>query len=120
MDRLEETGQIYNTIIVLWSDYGWQFGEKLAFRKFTLWERALRVPLMIAGPGVVKGESREPISLLDLYPILSPDLGTMTRLQFILNMQEKNQNFDDGNFPGGEKMILRNGETYLFPQCVSN
>ena len=52
LDRLEETGQIDKTIIVLWSDHGWQFGEKLAFRKFTLWERALRVPLMIAGPGV--------------------------------------------------------------------
>jgi arylsulfatase A-like enzyme len=30
LDRLEETGQIDNTIIVLWSDHGWQFGEKLA------------------------------------------------------------------------------------------
>jgi len=79
LDRLEETGQIDNTIIVLWSDHGWQFGEKLAFRKFTLWERALRVPLMIAGPGVEKGECREPVSLLDLYPTLCHQSGATAK-----------------------------------------
>ncbi len=58
LDRLEETGQAESTLVVLWSDHGWQFGEKLAFRKFTLWERALRVPLIFAGPGVARGVRR--------------------------------------------------------------
>ena len=70
LDRLEETGQMDNTLIVLWSDHGWQLGEKLTFRKFSLWERALRVPLMVAGPGVVRGDGHEPVSLLDIYPTL--------------------------------------------------
>lgn len=58
------------TYLVLWSDHGWQLGEKLSFTKFTLWERALRVPLMIAGPGVLTQTIREPASLLDVYPTL--------------------------------------------------
>ncbi len=70
LDRLEETGQMDNTLIVLWSDHGWQFGEKLAFRKFTLWERALRVPLMFAGPSIEAGRSNTPVSLIDIFPTL--------------------------------------------------
>ncbi len=70
LDRLEETRQMENTLIVLWSDHGWQFGEKLAFRKFTLWERALRVPLMFAGPSIEAGRSNTPVSLIDIFPTL--------------------------------------------------
>jgi arylsulfatase A-like enzyme len=75
LDRLDETGQTDNTLIVLWSDHGWQFGEKLAFRKFTLWERALRVPLIVAGPGVAVGRWSRPVSLLDIYPTLMAQTG---------------------------------------------
>ena len=70
LDRLEECGLIEDTLIVLWSDQGWQLGEKLAFRKFTLWERALRVPLIIAGPGVPQQRIREPVSLVDVAPTI--------------------------------------------------
>lgn len=59
-----------NTLVVLWSDHGWQLGEKLAWQKFTLWERATRIPMMIAGPGIVPGITMSPASSLDLYPTL--------------------------------------------------
>lgn len=60
-----------NTYIFFWSDHGWQLGEKLAWRKFTLWERATRVPLIISGPGIPKGkECSSIVSLLDLYPTI--------------------------------------------------
>ncbi|MEM9436585.1 MAG: sulfatase-like hydrolase/transferase [Pseudomonadota bacterium] len=75
LDHLDETGLSASTLIVLWSDHGWQFGEKLAFRKFSLWERSLRVPLMVAGPGVAPGKTREPVSLLDIYPTLLEVIG---------------------------------------------
>ncbi len=68
LDRMDETGLWDNTVVVLWSDHGWQLGEKLAFRKFTLWERALRVPLFIGGPGIAPGRTAEPVSLIDLAP----------------------------------------------------
>ena len=75
LDHLDETGLSENTLIVMWSDHGLQFGEKLSFRKFSLWERSLRVPMMIAGPGVEVGTSEEPVSLLDIYPTLLEVVG---------------------------------------------
>ncbi|MFK5997561.1 MAG: sulfatase-like hydrolase/transferase [Rhodobacterales bacterium] len=75
LDHLDETGLSESTMIVLWSDHGWQLGEKLAFRKFTLWERALRVPLMISWPGAAAARITSPVSLLDIYPTLLHILG---------------------------------------------
>ena len=61
-----------NTIIVVWSDHGWQLGEKRQWRKFTLWERSARVVMMLAGPGVAAQDrkSGRTVELLDLYPTL--------------------------------------------------
>ena len=53
---------------------GEQLGEKLAWRKFTLWERSLRVPLIISGPGIRAASTNMPVSLIDLYPTVA-DLG---------------------------------------------
>ena len=61
-----------DTIIVVWSDHGWQLGEKRQWRKFTLWERSARVVMMLAGPGVTATDvkSGRTVELLDLYPTL--------------------------------------------------
>lgn len=61
-----------NTIIALWSDHGWQLGEKKQWRKFTLWERSARVVLIMAGFGVPaqNRKSGRTVELLDLYPTL--------------------------------------------------
>ncbi|MEM9716064.1 MAG: sulfatase-like hydrolase/transferase [Pseudomonadota bacterium] len=75
LDRLEETGQADKTLIVLWSDHGQQFGEKTGFRKFTLTERSLRVPIMISGPGISPSKVGDAVSLLDIYPTLLSYLG---------------------------------------------
>ena len=70
-----------NTIIVLWTDHGWQFGEKKHWRKFTLWERACRVPIVFAGPGIeAQGELCDRTAeLLDIYPTLSDLAGLPER-----------------------------------------
>jgi arylsulfatase A-like enzyme len=61
-----------NTIVVLWGDHGWHLGEKSHWRKFTLWDEATRVPLMISAPGVSKpGICERTVSLMDLYPTLA-------------------------------------------------
>jgi arylsulfatase A-like enzyme len=68
---LERSGEAGNTIIVFWSDNGFHMGEKERFHKSTLWERACRVPLLIAAPGMKATAVDEPVSLLDLYPTLA-------------------------------------------------
>lgn len=60
-----------NTVVVLVSDHGYHLGEKGIWAKHTLWERATRVPLIIARPGDTKPRTtHRPANHLDLYPTL--------------------------------------------------
>ena len=68
---LSELGDISNTIIIVTSDHGDQFGEHEKFGHGTLYEEVIRVPLIIAGPGiservVVKNQ----VSSLDIAPTI--------------------------------------------------
>ncbi len=72
IDALDRGGRAANTIIVLWSDHGWHLGEKLRWRKQTLWEESTRVPLIVIAPGLTTPGTRSArtVSLLDLFPTL--------------------------------------------------
>ncbi|MEM8955945.1 MAG: sulfatase-like hydrolase/transferase, partial [Verrucomicrobiota bacterium] len=72
LDKLDETGRAENTIIVLWSDHGYHLGDKESCVKFTLWEKANRVPFIVVAPGVGKPDQicSRPVSLIDIYPTL--------------------------------------------------
>lgn len=72
MRALENGPHAGNTSIVLWSDHGWHLGEKLHWRKFTLWERSTRNVLMINARGVSRPGSTcdRTVSMVDLYPTL--------------------------------------------------
>ena len=69
-----------NTIVVIFSDHGWQLGEKEHWRKFSLWEDVLNTVLMVRVPEGVPGlpagnytggESDRNVSLLDVFPMLT-------------------------------------------------
>lgn len=80
LDALESGPHADNTIVVLWSDHGWQLGEKEHWQKFTPWRAVTRVPLMIRVPadlstslpgGTTAGSvCPHPVSLLGLFPTL--------------------------------------------------
>ena len=72
LDELEASKYADNTIIVLWSDHGWHFGEKQHLHKMTLWERATRIPFVISLPkrSMPRGQCNAPVSLIDLFPTL--------------------------------------------------
>lgn len=72
IDKLDATGKADNTIIVLWADHGYHLGDKESCVKFTLWEKANHVPLIIVAPGVSKPGARcdRPVGLIDIYPTL--------------------------------------------------
>lgn len=73
LDALDDSPLADNTIVILWGDHGWHLGEKLHWRKFTLWEEADRAPLMIVAPGVTKPDSKcvRTVSFIDIYPTLA-------------------------------------------------
>jgi arylsulfatase A-like enzyme len=80
LTALERSSHADNTIIVLWTDHGWHLGEKEHWRKFTLWERAGRTPVMFVVPkGISEALAQgtrdgmrvdRPVGLIDLYPTL--------------------------------------------------
>lgn len=79
LHELDKSGQAGNTIIVVWSDHGWQLGEKNHWRKFALWENVCRSVLMIHVPdgygGLENGSAdgmacSRTVSLQDIYPTL--------------------------------------------------
>jgi len=73
LDALAKSKYADNTIVVLWGDHGWHLGEKLRYKKFTLWEEACRMPLIIKVPGITKPGARckRVVNLIDLYPTLT-------------------------------------------------
>ena len=72
LDALDHSQYGRNTIIVMWSDHGWNLGEKEHWRKFALWEDTTRVPMVFVVPGMTKTDQRcdRTVSLLDIYPTL--------------------------------------------------
>jgi len=70
IDALDASPLAQTTAVILWSDHGWHLGEKLHWRKFTLWEEATRVPLMVRLPGFRAQQNWEPVSLIDIFPTL--------------------------------------------------
>ena len=73
LDALQETGLADNTIVLLTSDHGYHMGEHGHWQKTTLFENAVRVPLIIAGPGTkATGQSTTaPAEMIDFYPTLA-------------------------------------------------
>lgn len=74
LEHLDQTGQTDNTFIVFTSDHGDSLGERWRFSKYSLYEASIRVPLIIAGPGVDaerrgKADSRC-AELVDIAPTL--------------------------------------------------
>jgi arylsulfatase A-like enzyme len=74
---LEATGQRASTLIVFTADHGEEFGEHGGFlHDHAMWDEVVRVPLIVAGPGVRGGRRvRQPVSLVDLVPTLADMLG---------------------------------------------
>ena len=69
LDALEASPYAENTIVVLWSDNGYHYGEKGHFGKKELWQRTSNIPFVWAGPGIAKGQKLDvSVSLIDMYP----------------------------------------------------
>ncbi|AWW32779.1 iduronate-2-sulfatase [Echinicola strongylocentroti] len=72
LDKLKETGQDQNTIVVVWGDHGWHLGEHAIWGKHSLFEESLHSPLIIFDPAMSqKGKSTNAlVETLDVFPTL--------------------------------------------------
>lgn len=72
LEVLERTGELDNTYVLLSSDNGFYLGEHHRRQGKTIpYEPALRVPLLLRGPGIPAGEVRtDPFLTVDMVPTL--------------------------------------------------
>ena len=76
LDALDATNLSKNTIVIFTSDHGYHMGEHGHWQKTTLFENASRVPLIMAGPEIAKGQNANSIAeMVDLYPTLADLVG---------------------------------------------
>lgn len=75
---LEKRGMRENTIIVFSSDHGEMLGDHGLYTKSVPYEASVRVPLMVAGPGVTPGVSDALVELLDVNATLCELAGVPT------------------------------------------
>lgn len=68
VQTLEEIGELDNTIVIVTADHGDMLGERGLWYKMNFFEHSARVPLVMAGPGVIKGMASNAVSLVDLLP----------------------------------------------------
>jgi len=68
LDAAERRASKRDFIIVLWSDHGWNLGQKEHWHKVALWENTTHVPLIMSVPGITEPGSRceRPVDLLSL------------------------------------------------------
>ncbi len=76
LDLLETLGLADDTLVVFTSDHGLHWGEHWLGTKFTSYEEAIRVPLLMRGPGVEAGEREQMVAGIDLAPTLLQLAGT--------------------------------------------
>ena len=71
LDALAKSKYAENTIVILYGDHGWHLGEKLRYRKATLWREATQLPFIVHTPGMKKMQDcYRNVNLLDIYPSL--------------------------------------------------
>jgi arylsulfatase A-like enzyme len=77
LKSLENSKYRDNTVVVLWSDHGWQLGHKNRWEKFSLWHQASNAPFIISYPeqNSIGKKCEQAISYLDVFPTLCDLLG---------------------------------------------
>ncbi|WP_372934923.1 sulfatase-like hydrolase/transferase [Mariniphaga sediminis] len=76
LEALHKSGKLDNTIIIFTSDNGLAVGNHGLMGKQNIYEHSVRVPLVISGPGIPKGEIRGQLCYIyDIYPTLCERAG---------------------------------------------
>lgn len=76
VNKLEESGERENTIIIYAADNGLALGQHGLFGKQNVYDHSVRVPLVISGKGINKNQRRNQlVYLYDIFPTLCDILG---------------------------------------------
>lgn len=76
LDALHESGEEDNTIIVFTGDNGLAVGQHGWLGKEDIYEHGVRIPLVMAGPGIAKNKRNDAyVYLYDIFPTLCEKIG---------------------------------------------
>jgi arylsulfatase A-like enzyme len=76
LDALKESDEEDNTIIVFTGDNGLAVGQHGWMGKEDIYEHGVRIPLIMAGPGIAKNKRTDAyVYLYDIFPTLCEKLG---------------------------------------------
>lgn len=75
LDVLKDLGLDRNTLVVYVSDHGYLLGHHGRFEKHSMWEEAVRVPLIIRDPRYPSRTVNALVELIDLVPTILEALG---------------------------------------------
>lgn len=82
IDKLKETDQYDNTLIVLMSDHGFHLGDQGMWGKATNYEVATHSPLIFKLPGKAPGSViNQLVEYVDIYPTLVEMIGNEPRIE---------------------------------------
>ncbi|MDE0672269.1 MAG: sulfatase-like hydrolase/transferase [Caldilineaceae bacterium SB0662_bin_9] len=71
LNTLAQRGMLDNTIVIFASDHGEMLGDHGLYTKSVAYEASLRVPLILSGPGIPAGETRDTLAeLSDINPTI--------------------------------------------------
>ncbi|MBK5254467.1 MAG: sulfatase [Vicinamibacteria bacterium] len=115
--HLTERGLLGRTLMVVTSDHGEEFLEHGSWEhQKTLYEEVIRVPLIVAGPGVSSRHETQPVNLLDLAPTILDFLSvkpapSMNGLSLLRPVPVHRQMYGetDHTLDGSRLSFLRNG-----------
>lgn len=76
LDALKESGEEDNTIIVFTGDNGLAVGQHGWMGKEDIYEHGVRIPLVMAGPGIAENKKNDAyVYLYDIFPTLCEKVG---------------------------------------------
>jgi arylsulfatase A-like enzyme len=78
-ERLRASGRLEDTVVIVTSDHGEEFGEhgQIGHQR-TLYREALRIPLILVAPGLEPRRVASSASLVDVVPTVLDLLGVRT------------------------------------------
>ncbi len=109
MNALDQSKLSENTMVILFSDHGYNLGEKDYLFKYSLWEESTKVPLIIRHSYYDHNAGKtvsHPVSLVDIFPTLNDLCG----LEGDTKLNEKGAEIDGHSL----KPFLENPEASLW------
>lgn len=77
LDALDESDHGEDTVVIYTSDHGEILGDHGLWWKCCMYEPAVGIPLVLAGPGIPEGRRvQTPVSLVDVVPTIADLVGT--------------------------------------------